>query len=97
MAILDVGMLSGFRFPAVDGAPTELIRRVEIQPERVIFYLDSVSLPSPHRFMSEERVTINGKIKLSWNSTKWVRDEGCLLVNEGISGNHDETATLYKL
>lgn len=52
MAILDVGMLSGFRFPAVDGAPTELIRRVEIQPERVIFYLDSVSLPSPHRFMS---------------------------------------------
>ncbi|XP_075883602.1 CD109 antigen-like [Nelusetta ayraudi] len=43
MAILDVGMLSGFRFPAVDGAPTELIRRVEIQPERVIFYLDSVT------------------------------------------------------
>lgn len=46
MAILDVGMLSGFGFPAVAGAPSELIRRVEMRDERVVFYLDSVSISS---------------------------------------------------
>lgn len=48
MAILDVALLSGFRFPAVAAAPSELIRRVEIRDERVVFYLDSVSNPVPH-------------------------------------------------
>lgn len=44
MTILDVALLSGFRFPAVAGAPSELIRRVEIRDEKVVFYLDSVSI-----------------------------------------------------
>lgn len=51
MVILDVGMLSGFSFPAEAAAPTDLIRKVEILPEKVTFYLDSVSGPSPQHFM----------------------------------------------
>ena len=51
MAILDVGMLSGFSLPTAAAAPTDLIRKVEIQPEKVSLYLDSVSVSSCHRFM----------------------------------------------
>lgn len=51
MVILDVGMLSGFSFPAEAAAPTDLIRRVEILPEKVTFYLDSVSGSSPQHFV----------------------------------------------
>lgn len=42
MAILDVGLLSGFRPPPGAAAPTHLIRKVEILPEKVSLYLDSV-------------------------------------------------------
>ncbi|KAG7510215.1 CD109 antigen-like [Solea senegalensis] len=43
MAILDVGILSGFRLPPTAAAPTDLIRRVEIHPEKISLYLDSVT------------------------------------------------------
>nr|XP_046269872.1 CD109 antigen-like [Scatophagus argus] len=43
MAILDVGMLSGLSFSPGAAAPTDLIRKVEIQPEKIILYLDSVT------------------------------------------------------
>ncbi|XP_073339906.1 CD109 antigen-like [Pagrus major] len=43
MAILDVGMLSGFSLPPAAAAPTDLIRKVEIQPEKVSLYLDSIN------------------------------------------------------
>ncbi|XP_036927375.1 CD109 antigen-like isoform X2 [Acanthopagrus latus] len=43
MAILDVGMLSGFSLPPAAAAPTDLIRKVEIQPEKVSLYLDSIT------------------------------------------------------
>ncbi|KAK2891620.1 hypothetical protein Q8A73_017285 [Channa argus] len=42
MVILDVGMLSGFSLSPSAAAPTELIRKVEILPEKVILYLDSL-------------------------------------------------------
>ncbi|XP_041810122.1 CD109 antigen-like [Chelmon rostratus] len=42
MVILDVGMLSGFSLsPAA--TPTDLIRKVEVLPEKVILYLDSLT------------------------------------------------------
>lgn len=61
--------------------------------------LPGLGEPSIAALVHELRVSYHQwiKIKLSCNSTKWVRDESCLLVNEGISGNHDGTATLYKL
>ncbi|KAK2826253.1 hypothetical protein Q5P01_020467 [Channa striata] len=40
MVILDVGMLSGFSPGAA--APTDLIRKMEILPDKVILYLDSL-------------------------------------------------------
>ncbi|XP_056249879.1 CD109 antigen-like [Seriola aureovittata] len=43
MAILDVGMLSGFSLSPGAAAPTDLIRKVEILPEKVILYLDSLT------------------------------------------------------
>uniref|UniRef100_A0A3Q3LTU4 CD109 molecule n=1 Tax=Mastacembelus armatus TaxID=205130 RepID=A0A3Q3LTU4_9TELE len=43
MAIVDVGMLSGFSLSPEAAATTDLIRKVEILPEKVILYLDSVS------------------------------------------------------
>ncbi|XP_047466391.1 CD109 antigen-like [Mugil cephalus] len=44
MVILDVGMLSGFILaPGAAAAPTDLIRKVEIVPEKVSLYLDSVN------------------------------------------------------
>ncbi|XP_030299046.1 CD109 antigen-like [Sparus aurata] len=43
MAILDVGMLSGFSLPPAAAAPTDLIRKVEIQPEKISLYLDSIT------------------------------------------------------
>ncbi|XP_050934300.1 LOW QUALITY PROTEIN: CD109 antigen-like [Lates calcarifer] len=43
MAILDVGMLSGFRLSPGAATPTDLIRKVEILPEKVSLYLDSIS------------------------------------------------------
>ncbi|XP_040917246.1 CD109 antigen-like [Toxotes jaculatrix] len=43
MVILDVGMLSGFRLSPGASAPTDLIRRVEILPEKVSLYLKSLN------------------------------------------------------
>lgn len=43
MVILDVGMLSGFSLSPGAAAPTELIRKMDILPEKVSLYLDSVS------------------------------------------------------
>ncbi|XP_022606802.1 CD109 antigen-like [Seriola dumerili] len=43
MAILDVGMLSGFSLSPGAAAPTDLIRKVEILPEKVNLYLDSLT------------------------------------------------------
>uniref|UniRef100_A0A3Q4AFB4 Uncharacterized protein n=1 Tax=Mola mola TaxID=94237 RepID=A0A3Q4AFB4_MOLML len=43
MAILDVGMLSGFSLSPGAAAPAGLIRKVEVLPARVSLYLDSVS------------------------------------------------------
>lgn len=43
MVILDVGVLSGFSL-SPGAAPTDLIRMVEVLPEKVSFYLDSVSV-----------------------------------------------------
>lgn len=64
MAILDVALLSGFRFPAVAGAPSELIRKVEIRDERVVFYLDSVSNLFPRLIIMEKRVKKKNKEKI---------------------------------
>ncbi|XP_039994174.1 CD109 antigen-like isoform X2 [Xiphias gladius] len=43
MVILDVGMLSGFRMSPGAAAPADLIRKVEILPEKVSLYLDSLT------------------------------------------------------
>ncbi|KAM7376533.1 hypothetical protein PAMP_006260 [Pampus punctatissimus] len=43
MVILDVGMLSGFSLSPGDVAQTDFIRKVEIQPEKVSLYLDSLN------------------------------------------------------
>ncbi|XP_071355028.1 CD109 antigen-like [Trachinotus anak] len=43
MVILDVGMLSGFSLSPGAAAPTDLIRKVEILPEKVNLYLDSLT------------------------------------------------------
>ncbi|KAM9341256.1 CD109 antigen [Symphorus nematophorus] len=43
MAILDVGMLSGFSLSPGAATPTDLIRKVEVLPEKVILYLDSIT------------------------------------------------------
>ncbi|TDG98647.1 hypothetical protein EPR50_G00202840 [Perca flavescens] len=43
MVILDVGMLSGFSLSPGAAALTDLIRKVEILPEKVILYLDSLN------------------------------------------------------
>ncbi|XP_029348937.1 CD109 antigen-like isoform X2 [Echeneis naucrates] len=43
MVILDVGMLSGFSLSPGAAAPTDLIRKVEILPEKVNLYLDSLN------------------------------------------------------
>ncbi|XP_044022480.1 CD109 antigen-like isoform X2 [Siniperca chuatsi] len=43
MVILDVGMLSGFSLSPGAAAPTDLIRKVEILPEKVSLYLDSLT------------------------------------------------------
>lgn len=43
MAIMEVGLLSGFSLPA-DGLQTSsVVKKVETQPGKVILYLDSVS------------------------------------------------------
>lgn len=44
MAILDVGMLSGLSLSPGAAAPTDLIKKMERLPDRVILYLDSVSV-----------------------------------------------------
>lgn len=59
MVILDVGMLSGFSLSPGAAALTDLIRKVEILPEKVILYLDSVSVSSYRHFMARHE-------KLSW-------------------------------
>lgn len=46
MVILDVGILSGFSLSPGAAVTTALIRKVEILPEKVILYLDSVSVSS---------------------------------------------------
>lgn len=51
MVVLDVGMLSGFSLSPGAAAPTDLIRKVEILPEKASLYLDSVSGSSHHHFM----------------------------------------------
>ncbi|XP_068608150.1 CD109 antigen-like [Brachionichthys hirsutus] len=43
MAVLDVGMLSGFGLSPGVAAPTDLIQKVEVLPDKVILYLDSVT------------------------------------------------------
>nr|XP_020464229.1 CD109 antigen-like [Monopterus albus] len=43
MAILDVGILSGFRLSAEAALPTDLVRKVETWPGNVILYLDSLN------------------------------------------------------
>uniref|UniRef100_A0A8C2Z6S3 CD109 molecule n=2 Tax=Cyclopterus lumpus TaxID=8103 RepID=A0A8C2Z6S3_CYCLU len=43
MVILDVGMLSGFSLSPGAAAPTDLIRNVEILPEKVSLYLDTLN------------------------------------------------------
>lgn len=42
MALLDVGMLSGFTLSPGAAVPTDLIKKVEMTPEKVSLYLDSV-------------------------------------------------------
>lgn len=44
MVILDVGLLSGFILSPGAADTTALIRKVEILPEKVSLYLDSVSV-----------------------------------------------------
>ncbi len=48
---MEVGILSGFSLYPGAAAPTDLIRKVEILPEKVILYLGSVSVLSCHHFM----------------------------------------------
>ncbi|XP_029316719.1 CD109 antigen-like [Cottoperca gobio] len=43
MVILDVGMLSGFSLSPGAAFPTDLIRKVDILPEKVSLYLDSLN------------------------------------------------------
>ncbi|KAM9842975.1 CD109 antigen-like [Aulostomus maculatus] len=43
MVILDVGMLSGLSLSPGAAAPAELIRKMEIEPEKVSLYLDSLN------------------------------------------------------
>ncbi|XP_063078470.1 CD109 antigen [Engraulis encrasicolus] len=43
MAILEVGLLSGFMMAPEDLPLSDLVRKVEIEPHKVIIYLDSVS------------------------------------------------------
>ncbi|XP_067470944.1 CD109 antigen-like [Thunnus thynnus] len=43
MVILDVGMLSGFSLSPEAATPTDLVRKVEILPEKVSLYLDSLT------------------------------------------------------
>ncbi|XP_069392339.1 CD109 antigen-like isoform X2 [Paralichthys olivaceus] len=43
MVILDVGMLSGFKLSPGAAALTDLIRKVEILPEKISLYLDSLN------------------------------------------------------
>ncbi|XP_008275105.1 CD109 antigen-like isoform X2 [Stegastes partitus] len=43
MAILDVGMLSGFTLSPGAAVPGDLIRKVEVSPEKVSLYLDSIT------------------------------------------------------
>ncbi|XP_053290845.1 CD109 antigen [Pleuronectes platessa] len=43
MVILEVGMLSGFRLSPGAAAPTDLIRKVEILPEKISLYMDSLN------------------------------------------------------
>lgn len=63
MAILDVGMLSGFRLSPGAATPTDLIRKVEILPEKVSLYLDSVSVSSVcEHFMARLTSMSGGKI-----------------------------------
>lgn len=51
MVILDIGMLSGFSLYSGAALPTDLIKKVEILPEKVILYLDSVSVHNVILFM----------------------------------------------
>lgn len=44
MVILDVGMLSGLSLSPGAAVPTDPIRKVERLPDKVILYLDSVSV-----------------------------------------------------
>lgn len=44
MVILEVGMLSGLSLSPGAAVPADLIRKVERLPDKVILYLDSVSM-----------------------------------------------------
>lgn len=44
LVIVEAGLLSGFRLPPGAAAPGKRIRKVEARPEKVILYLDSVSV-----------------------------------------------------
>lgn len=44
MVILDVGLLSGFTLCPEAAVQSAVIRKVETAPEKVILYLDSVSV-----------------------------------------------------
>lgn len=44
MVILDVGLLSGFTLSPEAAVQSAVIRKVETAPEKVILYLDSVSV-----------------------------------------------------
>lgn len=46
MAILEVGMLSGFSLSPGATTPADIIKKVEVEPEKVSLYLDSVSVSS---------------------------------------------------
>lgn len=69
MVILEVGMLSGFSLSPGAAAPTDLIRKVEILPERVTLYLDSVSGSSSSR-SDFERTNQNEQIPSSFVRTR---------------------------
>ncbi|TKS86408.1 CD109 antigen 150 kDa TGF-beta-1-binding protein C3 and PZP-like alpha-2-macroglobulin domain-containing protein 7 [Collichthys lucidus] len=43
MAILEVGMLSGFSLSPGATTPADIIRKVEVEPEKVTLYLDSLT------------------------------------------------------
>lgn len=48
MAIMEVGLLSGFSL-SPDGVPTDrVVRKVETPPGKVVLYLDSVSITESH-------------------------------------------------